>query len=329
MGRHKVKHKHLPPRMRLISGRYYWVGYKDGARPTEPLGADYIQALIKYREIEGLNLSSQTVAAMLDHYIATHQSKSERTLKEYTRLAIRLKAALPSFSITDVKPSHVKQILSKTPSKVEANHLVVLLSSAFNKIRGDGDYDGANPCHGIKRHPKPKRTRRASDGEQTALAQGTGTMAVASELALLLGLRVSDVRTMRLSQITDAGVEVMPAKTANSTGVQLLFEWTPALRACIARAKLLRRRVGSVYLFPNRKGQACTYNGWYSLWRAHKKAVGVGHDLQMKDLRRTALAAKKAEAGTDGAKDFGGHASVTTTEGYLHGTEVVRVKPTR
>lgn len=329
MGRHKTKNKHLPPNMRLIKGRYYWVGYKDGKRPTEPLGGDYVTALIRWREIEGINESAGTVSSMLDHFIATHPSKSGNTMREYIRLATKLKAVFKGFTIAEVKPVHVRQILSTTKSKVEGNHLVVLLSSAFNKARGDGIYDGVNPCAGIKRHSAPKRTRRATSTEQEALVKGRGAMPIACELALLLGLRVSDIRMMRLDQLTEAGILVTPAKTKDSTGVQLLFEWTPALRAAIARAKLLRRRVGSVYLFPNRKGKACTYNGWYSLWRAHKKAAGVAHDLQFKDLRRTALAAAKAVRGTDGAKEFAGHGSVTTTEGYLHGVEVVRVQPTK
>jgi integrase len=315
--------------MRLIKGRYYWIGSKGDARPCQPLGGDYVTALIKWREIEGLNETTDTVAAMLDHFIATHPTKSANTTREYVRLATKLKKVMKGFAISDVKPVHVRQILANSKSKVEANHLVVLLSSAFNKARGDGIYDGVNPCAGIKRHSAPKRTRRATVDEQAALVKGHGAMPIACELALLLGLRVSDIRLMRLDQLTEAGIEVQPAKTKDSTGVQLLFEWTPALRACIARAKLLRRRVGSVYLFPNRKGKACTYFGWYSLWRNHRRKCGVGVDLQFKDLRRTALAATKAAHGTDAAREFAGHGSVTTTEGYLHASDVVRVRPTR
>lgn len=335
MGRYKDKNKHLPPRMRLINGRYYWVGHKidphtgKSERPTEPLGGEYIVALMKYREIEGDPQSSNTVASMIDHFIATHPSKSERTLKEYGKLATRLKKALAGFSAAEVKPKHVRLILSTTKSKSQANHLVVLLSSAFNKARGDGIYDGPNPCDGITRHHIKGRTRKPTAEELVKLAEGHGVMPIACELYSLIGVRVADVRLMELAQLEEHGIRVQPAKTKNNTAVELFFEWTPALRACVARAKLLRRRQGCKYLFCNRDGEPYTHNGWTSLWRAHRKRTKVGQDLQLKDLRRGALAAKKAAEGTDAAKEFAGHASVTTTEGYLKGVTTVRVKPTR
>ena len=57
MGRTRQSNLHLPPRMRMRKGRYY---YDTQGKPRRelPLGADYGTALAKWAELEGGNHST-------------------------------------------------------------------------------------------------------------------------------------------------------------------------------------------------------------------------------------------------------------------------------
>jgi hypothetical protein len=54
MGRHKEANGHLPPRMLLRHGAYYWTPRVDGRQVWQHLGSDYPGALKAYYEREGV-----------------------------------------------------------------------------------------------------------------------------------------------------------------------------------------------------------------------------------------------------------------------------------
>ncbi len=53
MGRPRKKHLHLPPRMQLKHGRYFYTPRIDGKVKWVPLSRDYAEALSKWAELEG------------------------------------------------------------------------------------------------------------------------------------------------------------------------------------------------------------------------------------------------------------------------------------
>lgn len=328
MGRHKTRNKHLPPRMRLIAGRYYWRSSVDGKDVSQPLGDDYVRALLKWREIEGLHDGCETVADLLDAFVARMPSSNAGTLKEYTRASSRLKAAFKGFASMEVLPKHIAQYLRSHDKPVTANREIAVLSRAYSTAINAGRFDGQNPCLGVDRNKEKKRKRVATLEEIALIQKGDGPIPIMCEMAMLTGLRESDLRMLRLDAFNDAGLTVTPRKTSESTNATVEWSWTAALKACFAKAKLLRRRVGSVYLFAGKDGQPLSVNAFQSAWRRHRAKCGCP-DLRFHDLRRTAINLAKTEGGTDYARLFAAHGSVATTEGYLKNLQVSRVRPTR
>ena len=77
------------------------------------------------------------------------------------------------------------------------------------------------------------------------------------ELKLLTGLRMSDMLSIRLSDIKEDGLHVTPRKTANSSGKKLIIRWDEGevLREAINNVRKLKRPTGSIWLFCTRYGQ--------------------------------------------------------------------------
>lgn len=320
--------------MRLIKGRFYWVGFKDGKRPSIPLGDDYVRALMKWREIEGLHDGATSIAAIIDGYLARADVKPV-TLEGYIAQSVPLKKAFEGARPEDVRPRHIRQYLSQRPATAGKRE-IALLSAAWNSAREHGLIDLPNPRAGIQIKGSKKQTRTADTAQRTSLTSGSSMMAVVCELAFLTGLRQTDIRLLRLEAIGDGLLTVRPSKTENRTGATLEFEMTPALRACLARARLLRRprvdkggkRVESVYVFASRSGAPYTVDGFQTMWARHRKACGAD-GLAFRDIRRTVLKEREQAEGVHAAQKLGAHASVTTTEIYTAQAGPVRVKPSK
>jgi len=143
------------------------------------------------------------------------------------------------------------------------------------------------------------------------------------DLAMLTALRRGDIFKLERKHITDDGLYIKPGKTQNTTGVELLFEWTPALREVVRQALTIKPQVRQ-HIVCNRKGKMYTKNGFDSVWQRlmDKATAGEGaiDRFQFRDLRR-----KSASDETDekAAQMRLGHASPEIT------AKVYRVKPKR
>jgi len=133
-----------------------------------------------------------------------------------------------------------------------------------------------------------------------------------------------DLLALRLYDLTDDGLVVEQRKT----GARVLYQWTPALQEVIGRAKRLRRRVGSLYLFANDQGKPLTAKAVGSQWERLRRRAGVA-DAHFHDLRATALTWAKEAAGIDFAQALAGHASSKMTESYVARRTVTKVRPIR
>ncbi len=105
------------------------------------------------------------------------------------------------------------------------------------------------------------------------------------DIALMTGLRLGDVLSLQLQNITKAGLEVRTGKT----GKELVFEWTPELRASVDRAIALRGNAASMFLICSGRGHRYTTDGFKSIWqRLIKKCLAdsvIDHTFQFRDLR--------------------------------------------
>jgi integrase len=182
-----------------------------------------------------------------------------------------------------------------------------------------------NPTLGIRKHPEAPRRRVFSDAELAALREhATERMRAMIDISLLTALRQGDLLRLRLSDLTDEGIVVEQQKT----GSRLLYVWTPALQEAVGRAKRLRKRVSSIWLWSDDGGAPIKARSLQSAWDRLRKKAGVA-DAHWHDLRATSLTWAKEASGIDYAQRLAGHASSRMTEAYVGQRATTKVRPIR
>ncbi|WP_446903058.1 site-specific integrase [Burkholderia sp. YIM B11467] len=194
--------------------------------------------------------------------------------------------------------------------------------------------------------------------------QAYRTMGTAAMFCYLTGFRAAEVRPFHLSGITDAGVRVVGAKRKRGEAATMkLREWSQRLHVVVERAKR-GRKVDSLFLFPNRRGQPYSKSGWASVWQdamyayigrfdsriareceakrareaAQRKGFAVEGELKltlvdhpayfsMLDVRPAAITTKLANRDAD-AYDFAAHANPSTTHKHYDRRKVKVAKAT-
>lgn len=117
-------------------------------------------------------------------------------------------------------------------------------------------------------------------------------MKAAMMLAIWTGMRQQDLLCLTLPQCKEDGIHVEPKKTKRRP----IFEWTPALREAVNRAKTTPRKIESMYLIVTRDGLRDGGSGFQTAWpRLMADGVQAGviterftfHDLRAKAGIRT------------------------------------------
>src|SRR5262249_53209851 len=135
------------------------------------------------------------------------------------------------------------------------------------------------------------------------------------------GMRLTDVRRLRVQQIQDGIIELSQSKTKNAQQ----WEITSAVQAILDEAATLPGRGVSMYVFPKRNGTPYTEQGVHHMRRRALERAGL-KDLQFRDIRKAAI--NEARRQGMNAQEFAGHADPrTTAKHYLNGP--VKVRPTR
>jgi integrase len=314
--------------MHYRHGAYYYVRRIGGKVVWRRLSADLSEAVKLWEQIERQAAPpvTRTVAAAIDRYLL-HQAPqlAESTIAAYAKHRKRLEAAFCEFQdVAQIKSTHVYEYLDARSAKASGRQEIKLLSAALGYVQRLG-WITANPCRGVEMPEQRPRRRVLSDGEIAALRQAASDrLRCLIDLALLTALRQGDLLRLRLSDLTDEGISVEHHKT----GARLLYQWTPALQEAVGRAKRLRRRVGSVYLFADDRGAPVKASAVQAAWIRLCKRTGI-RDAHFHDLRATSLTAAKEKAGIDYAQALAGHASATMTESYVARRSVTKVKPIR
>jgi integrase len=322
MGRAKLHNRHLPPRMLFHHGAYWHTPRIEGRQQRVLLSADFAEAIRLYYQREQRTLAGSTVNDALSRYEReVLPGKAPKTQHDYRRYLGRLRACFGECQLTSVRRSDIAQYLDRRSAKIEGNREIACLSSVFQSAIRWGWCD-ENPCHGAPRNPERKRHRLPTDAELAAIrVAASEQVRCMVDLVLLIGLRKGDLLKVRLGDLTPEGLRVEISKT----GAVALFQWTEALRELIERARGLRRRVGSLYLFASRTGQRYRISGFDSIWRRTLKRAAV-KGVTFHDLRRWAINQARRQGGLDYAQAIGVHQSRQTTEGYLVPGEIV-VRP--
>lgn len=323
MGRKRRSDRHLPARMYLEHGAYY---FRAPGQPRKNLGRDLATALTVYGSIIGANWSGQTVGDAIDRYrleiLPAKRSADTRRdqAKQLDRLKIGFGHLLPDNVTAQACYKYADARRSKDGRRVPiaARHEISLLGHVFAKAIKWG-MTTLNPVRGIELDRSPKQ-RQVTLAEVAALKTlADPRMAAAIDLAVNIGQRRGDLLTLKHADL-DEELHIEQSKT----GAKIDMERTAALNAIVDRLKAFKPDIPNVYLIRKRNGACYTADGfsanWQRLMRNYVKAGGMRFKFQQ-------LRSVSADTGTiEEARDRLGHADAATTKRFYRNA-AVKAKP--
>lgn len=343
MGRKRASNLHLPPRMRLRKGRYY---YDTQGKPRReiPLGGDYGSALVKWAELEGNALLPANTAPTFGMAVVRYRrdilpTKKPRTQRDNETELEHLLKVFKDAPLGQIKPSHVRGYMDARGkiAKIRANREKALLSHIFNKAR-EWDYTSApNPCAGIKGFPEAGRDKYVEQSEFLAVyAQADVPLRNAMDLAYLTSQRPADVLKATTGDVRDGCFAVRQNKTQARIRITLEGRLADLIDRLIRR---IPGKIASAYLIRNEDEQPLTYSAMTQRFaKARLAAIDVANKagdtalaaslpgFQFRDLRA------KAASDIDDlalAQKLLGHSSATMTEHYVRARVGDRVRPVK
>lgn len=338
MGRPRSSRKDLPPGLYFNARKgFYYYRPATGLRPSAYTHIGHVEreaAIRRWVVLSGAVEQGEggTVGELLDRYLRDGlPKKADRTQREYTRQAAKLRAAFGALryarSEADaarggvVRRMDIVRYLRAASAPVQANRDISLLSEVF-EIGRDCGLTEYNPCAGAPRNRERPRRRFVAWQEYAKLRHAAPpVIRLAMLLTRLTGMREGDLLRLRWSDVSDRGVRVIHGKTGFDQGLHLSWGLSLALGA----ARHLRGNLRSLYVLHTRKGQPYTISGFQSMWQRTVARSGVP-DVHFHDLRARAVTDAENRRG-DGA-NLAGHTDARTTRRiYLRGPR--RVRPVR
>jgi len=329
--------RELPKRVYLKHGAFWFV---DLQRKWHRLCAEKDDLAGMYRALATLTereATSDRMPAVLVRWM--DETRAEKgwkasTVRNRERQIMVLSRKLAEFTPAQVTTAVAKEVLDAfkaTPRTFNQYRDVLRQVMAF--AAGESLREDFNPIDNIKGKTERKRKRIVSDAEIAAIkaaalerdgkpVRNGRALVQMIDLALLTGQRIGDVIGWRWQDVTDAGLLV----TQQKTGKRLVIELTPALRAALAECAKGHHKIG--HILKTQSGSGYKYAGIRSAWVRACERAGV-EDLNIHDMRGRAGTDKEAELGMEAAKNLLGHDQLSTTEGYVEGKRVRRVKPTK
>lgn len=326
MGRRRQHDKHLPQRVYVKNGTY-WFRPKDG-KPVN-LGRDIAEAITRYASLIGTAWSGRTIGDVIDRYraqVLPTKRSAQTQINEHGSLN-RLKRVfghmLPDAVVAPMLYRYLDERKSATgkPAPVAARHEIALLGHVYAKAIRWG-VTSRNPVRGIDYGERTVKRRQVGMDEVAKLRELAGErMRLAIDLAVSTGQRRGDLLALTRAQLRDDGIVFHQSKT----GAGVLIQWSDDLRAIVDRAKAMAPQIPAEYLIRKPNGKPYTGTGFAAIWqrlmRKHVKAGG--QHFSFHDLR--SVSADGAETAEE-ARDRLGHTDVATTKRhYLRG--LTRAKP--
>ena len=325
MGRNRRQDRHLPAKVYLEHGAYY---YRDGKKPRVQLGRDLGEALSKYAALIGPAWSLRTLGDVIDRYRieVLPLKRADQTRLEEGRALDKLKIAFGHMLPDNLTAVHCYGYIDRRRSKegkpvpVAARHEIALLGHVYLLAIRWGAAS-INPARGLQLPKKAgRRPYVPMEWVEAVKALASPRMQLAIDWAVLIGQRRADLLKLKLSDMRDDGVYVDQGKT----GAKLLIARSPNVDALIERSKAMSPQIPREYLIRKENGRHYTASGFSANWQRligkHVAAGGVRFTFQ--DLRSVSV----NDTGIEEARDRLGHASAETTKRhYLRG--VTKAKP--
>ena len=314
MGRRRSSNLHLPQRMYLSHGAYFYVTREN---KWIPLGRDLDKAKLLWCDLDGGEPQTGMTALIHRYMVEVAPLKAKRTYADNKTESVRLLAVFGKMNPRDIKPHHVARYLDLRGQEApeRANREKALLSHVFTMGMRWGILD-SNPCKGVHRNKEGKRDRYISDEEFKAVwTKANLTIRCLMDIAYLTAQRIGDLLDIGMRDITKDGILF----DQNKTGKKLLIGMNSDLQAVIDRSRRIHPTVKGLTLFHTRKGKQYTYDGFDSMFQNAKRKAGA-KDFHFHDIRAKALTDAK-RAGLD-AQMLAGHATEAMTAHYVKRREV-------
>jgi integrase len=171
VGRRRQADLHLPPRVYIKGGAYYFVHLNNKWQRLAKVGEEK-EMRRQWAVLADPDGHESNVSALLDDYLVLYAKihKAPRTYKDNCTEAEYLKSYFGQMRPQDVLPRHVGAYLdiNKDQRAVRANREKALLSHVFSwAMRHDiwGTIVVGNPCKGVHRNPEQPRARIVEDYE--------------------------------------------------------------------------------------------------------------------------------------------------------------------
>lgn len=323
----------LPRRVYEKHGSWYFVTpaakWVKLCRVTAGLPAMY-RALARLTDQE---VHSGRMPAVISRWMESKRAEwGDGHAENQDRAAKVMAAAFADFRPDDVLTPDCARYLARfaTHPRTHNAHRT-MLSQVLSFAAVEGLREGHNPVLNIAPKKLAQRRRIVTDSEVKALraaallqTRNGEALVQMIDLALLTGQRIGDLIRLRWQDVTPAGLLVNQGKSQGR--VQLLIEWTPALRAAVQSCSRGAEKIG--HLLKTQSGKGYTYAGIRSAWDRACERAGID-DLHIHDLRGRSGVDALQRAGQDirAAQRLLGHSTESMTRQYVEGKFAKRVKP--
>jgi integrase len=323
----RKSHSWLPPRVYISPhGAYTYHPKTGGSKVIAAKDSSRQEVLLAY---ESLFTDDCTVSHLWEQY--SHSDRYTR-LKPSTQRDYEgaWRALLPVFGKVDgsaLKPVHVRKYMDLRSSKKRANTERILL---MNILAWGLEYNylDSNPVKDVKPFLMKPRDRYITDVEYKEFyTQSSPVLQIFMEIAYICGARGQDIRTLRISDITDDGLLIVQAKT----GKKQVKLWNDRLREVVDKAIELRaERISklahdSVFLIITTKGHAYSADGLKTTWAKARAKFAKETDSEKMNWTFHDLKAKGISDFDGDKQEFSGHKSRLMMERYNRSPDTTRV----
>lgn len=326
------------PKYAYLRGRWwYWEPPANSGRGRVPLGSDQAAAFQKADELNAdlAGSAAGTLRHMADAFETSRVflALSPNTQRQYQGM-LRALCAVPVTGHTlgvelvrEIRPVHADGIYEVLVAR-HGPAMAAYVCRVARRVWEWGlrqEHVQVNPWTKMSIRGQPARKQRwtmeqIATFHATAERMGRPSMALACTLLYWWGWRPQDVAALTWGDVR-AGVMV-PRKTANTTAIELpiVIDGYPEVAAALAAGRETAPDDQAV-IRSERTKEGYTRDGLSHAWRAVMDEAALPPDLQMRDLRATAVT-ELNEAGVDSvaASTHSGHLTADMRRRYARRT---------
>lgn len=257
----------LPPGVREKHGSWHYVErhkWRKLCRVEEGRSRLYV----RLREVSGRE-ENAVWYAILAYLSGGMKDLRPGTQKHYRNTGLRMLHHFGHFRIDELEPTHCAQYLKWCRDEdraVTGNREKAFMSSVFEYAMSEG-WASSNPWRGVRRSKERPSSRYVEHDELiSALDRAPPELQHLMAVAYLLGIRQTDLRHAKQSQIRDGKLHVDESKTGKHNEHEITSTVAKFLNAAIVRA----REAKSDFIFVSARGKPWSEWGLQSALRRFK-----------------------------------------------------------